>query len=479
MEPILNKISLENKHCVIMGDFNINLLKIDTNDAYNNFLNTLQSNHFSPYVLHPSRLISKTLIDNIFFNSLQFHSSSGNLLVEISDHLIQYLVFENFISSKKKPPPTRYKRDFRNFNSREFNEEVIHKVDWEVVCKTHLENPNFSWKNFYDTFEFFLDEYAPYRKLTNKESELIDKPWITEHILKKCHDRDLILKQISKEKDPIKSNELRNSFKLLRNEITNDKRNSKRNHYQSFFESNKKKTSEIWKGIRELVNTSKSKSSSYKLLGLTGNLISDTNIIANKFNLHFSTIGQQVALKIPPGKGNFRDFLTKRDNNNTPFINQPNTFYLDPSIPQEIEKIIDSLDLKKSVGPFSIPTYLLKIYKEFFSQWLSCLINLSFECGIFPDFLKTAKVTPIHKKDSKLDHLNYRPISLLSTLNKIFEKVIYTRIYSYLVANKLIYTKQFGFRSHFSVNHAIISLTERIKQLIDNGNFVCGIFIDL
>ena len=97
----------------------------------------------------------------------------------------------------------------------------------------------------------------------------------------------------------------------------------------------------------------------------------------------------------------------------------------------------------------------------------------------FPDILKTAKVTPIHKKDSKLDHLNYRPISLLSTLNKIFEKVIYTRIYSHLVDNRLIYAKQFGFRARFSVNHAIVSLTERIKQLIDNGNFVCGIFIDL
>ena len=331
---------------------------------------------------------------------------------------------------KKKSPPTRYKRDFRNFNSNEFNEEVINKVDWELVCQTQKNDPNYSWKNFYDTFEFFLDEYAPYRKLTNKESELIDKPWITEQILKKCQERDLILKQISKETDPMKSTELRNNFKQLRNEITEDKRRGKRNHYQSYFEFNKKKTSEIWKGIRELVNTSKSKSSSFKLLGLTGNLISDTKIIANKFNIHFSSIGEQVALKIPPGKGNFRDFFNKRDSNNVPFINQPNSFYLEPTIPQEIEKFIDSLDLKKSVGPMSIPTHLLKLYKEFFSQWLACLINLSFECGIFPDILKTAKVTPIHKKDSKLDHLNYRPISLLSTLNKIFEKVIIlTRIY--------------------------------------------------
>ena len=479
VEPILHKISLENKQCMIMGDFNINILKVNTNDAYENFLNTLQSNHFSPFVLQPTRLQHKTLIDNIYFNSLNYQSNSGNLLVEISDHLIQYLVLEDFVKIKKRAPPTRYKRDFRNFNSTEFNDEVIHKVNWDETCQVHLNDPNFSCKNFYDTIEFFLDEYAPYRKLTNKESELLDKPWITENILKKCNDRDLLLKQLTKENDPIKIVELRTKFKKLRNEITNDKRQSKRNHYQSFFDTNKTKTAELWKGIRELVNVSKTKSSSFKLLGVTGDLISNTNIIVNKFNNYFSTIGEQVAIRIPPGKGSFRDYLTKKDDNNIPLINQPNTFFLEATIPQEIEKIIDSLNIKKSVGPMSIPTYLLKIYKEFFSQWISILINQSFECGVFPDILKTAKVTPIHKKDSKLDHLNYRPISLLSTLSKIFEKVIYTRIYTYLTRNKLIYAKQFGFRSTYSVNHALISITERIKQLIDEGNTVCGIFIDL
>ena len=70
IEPILNKISLENKPCMIMGDYNINLLMTDSNNAYNNFYNTFSSNHFSPFVLQPSRLRCKTIINNIFFNSL-------------------------------------------------------------------------------------------------------------------------------------------------------------------------------------------------------------------------------------------------------------------------------------------------------------------------------------------------------------------------------------------------------------------------
>ena len=74
---------------------------------------------------------------------------------------------------------------------------------------------------------------------------------------------------------------------------------------------------------------------------------------------------------------------------------------------------------------------------------------------------------------------NYRPISLLSIFNKIFEKSLYTRIYSYFTKNKLFAKKQFGFRKNYSTDHALISITETIKSLIKKGQFVCGVFLDL
>ena len=117
----------------------------------------------------------------------------------------------------------------------------------------------------------------------------------------------------------------------------------------------------------------------------------------------------------------------------------------------------------------------MKVLKPFFSFWLSQLINLSFIDAIFPDFLKIAKVSPLHKKECKLNFQNNRPISLLSVFSKIFEKTVYT----YLVKNNLVFEKQYGFRSNCSTNHALISITERIKDFVDSGNHVCGIFIDL
>ena len=98
-----------------MGDFNIDLLKCDTNNDSNLVLNNLSSNFFTPYVLQPTRLRSKSLIDNNFFNSLEYTSYSGNTLIEISDHLIQFLILEGFIKEKSIPEINMVKRDYRNF----------------------------------------------------------------------------------------------------------------------------------------------------------------------------------------------------------------------------------------------------------------------------------------------------------------------------------------------------------------------------
>ena len=75
--------------------------------------------------------------------------------------------------------------------------------------------------------------------------------------------------------------------------------------------------------------------------------------------------------------------------------------------------------------------------------------------------------------------VNYRPISLLPIYSKIFGKLIYTRMYSFLTCNNLVYDKQFGFRAKHSVNHALISITELIKSQLEHGNYVAGIFTDL
>ena len=99
LSPTLNKISSSNKKCILVGDFNIDLLNLQFKESVEHFYNNLTSYFFLPFILQPTRITehSKTLIDNIFFNSLEYNSYSGNLTVQISDHLFQFLILKDFV----------------------------------------------------------------------------------------------------------------------------------------------------------------------------------------------------------------------------------------------------------------------------------------------------------------------------------------------------------------------------------------------
>ena len=186
LEPILHKISKEKKEFVLMGDFNVDLIKSSGDNASSKFYNTLSSYFFTPYILQPTRLRSKTLIDNIFYNSLEYHSFSGNLLYELSDHLIQFLILEGFVKERSLPETLMHRKDFDKFNEREFEEIVINGLDWEEICMIRIGSSSASFKSFHDTLNFYIDEMVPSKQVTLKQFRLMLKPWITKDILRKC-----------------------------------------------------------------------------------------------------------------------------------------------------------------------------------------------------------------------------------------------------------------------------------------------------
>ena len=131
------------------------------------------------------------------------------------------------------------------------------------------------------------------------------------------------------------------------------------------------------------------------------------------------------------------------------------TIFLEPTDKEEIVNVIYSLNFNKASGPNSIP---FRIY--FFLKMVD-LFNLSCMTGVFPSVLKTAKVVPVFKKDSKLDYSNYRLTPCYQILKKILEKLTYKRLYIFF-NNNVIYNLQFRFRQQFSTSHALIDITENI-----------------
>ena len=109
---------------------------------------------------------------------------------------------------------------------------------------------------------------------------------------------------------------------------------------------------------------------------------------------------------------------------------------------------------------------------------LSHLCNLSFSQGVFPNVIKIANVIPLYKKEDSMTFSNYRPVSLLCSLSKVFEKVMCNRLVAFLDDFKILYEFQFGFRKNHSTYLAIMSLLDRITKYLENGDFVIGVFLD-
>ena len=133
----------------------------------------------------------------------------------------------------------------------------------------------------------------------------------------------------------------------------------------------------------------------------------------------------------------------------------------------------------KSHGLYSCPTQLLKYSSNVVSSMLADIINLSISFGTYPTKLKMAKIIPIFKAEDNTNVNNYRLISLMSNLNRIFEKLVYSRLESFIEQNKILSPSQYGFRKAHSTQRAILEIVSTIQKKMDKRLFSRGVFIDL
>ena len=145
----------------------------------------------------------------------------------------------------------------------------------------------------------------------------------------------------------------------------------------------------------------------------------------------------------------------------------------------ELRDIISTFGLGKAPGFDNISMKVISLTFEHVIEPLRGLINLSLNTGTFPDKLKIAKVIPIFKADDPEQFNNYRPISILPAFSKLFEKVVYNRIYDFLIKQDILYKKQFGFRRNHSTSLALVQLVNNIASSVDNNEISAGIFLDM
>ena len=196
---------------------------------------------------------------------------------------------------------------------------------------------------------------------------------------------------------------------------------------------------------------------------------SNSKIVAETCNNFFVTIASDIDSKIIHTNTSYKDYLQG---------SVLNSFFLKPASKKEVISVINEMKTKKSTGSNSIPAQILKISNQIICKPLTCLINLSFSNGIYPDLLKTSNVIPVFKRGERQDYKNYQPISLISGLSKLMDKIVHPRLHSFLEKNSLLFEQQYGFRNKLSTNHGHIDIMSKIQTACDKGIFACSVNVD-
>lgn len=212
------------------------------------------------------------------------------------------------------------------------------------------------------------------------------------------------------------------------------------------------------------------------LLNILSEDTTDPQTISNEFNNFFLSVASNLtsANCVKPNgfyESQWKGSFFQRQ--------ETNSMFLRPILEEDLIKIIKSLKNNTKPGLDGISSKFVKeTYKKYITVLLY-LVNKSFETGIFPEKLKEAVVIPIFKKGSKTECNNYRPISLLSSLSKIFEKAMKERLIEYLETINFFSSKQFGFRKGISTEIAINEFIEKVSIGINDGKKVSGLFLDI
>ena len=471
LDALLPKLNKENKNLILTGDTNINLLKCSDHKPSAHYLDTLLSHGLIPKITVPTRVThsSATLIDHIFVNNKSADLSYGGTITSsMTDHYFNFLFLEN--NKKWKYPKTVTYRPYTKPNIQKLN-SVLSCHDFTDVYNTN--DPNEAYNNFIDTYNKLLDEVIPEKTVKFNKHKHNLKPWITNEIRQSIKHRDKLHQKLKKVKSQSQRETLEKSYNEYRASLHRNIKTAKRNYERQIFENCKNNSKMIWENINKILGRNVHKVNiPDKINDENGVTLSSLHDIANGFNKYYVNVGPNLAKEIRS------DNLERPP---LPSTNNPNSFYFFPTGAEEVSNILGSLKPKNSTGHDNISS---KILKQLYGPGiiLPCvhIINLSLSTGIIPDAMKLAKVVPIFKNNgSNAVMKNYRPVSLLPVLSKVLERIVYNRLFQFLVKHKILHTSQYGFQKDLSTELAILELQDRISDTLNKQECCIGIFMDL
>ena len=325
-------------------------------------------------------------------------------------------------------------------------------------------NTNELTQLFHSHFIKTYNTHAPLKVLSIKASKTRLKPWLTTAILKSISIKRKLLSQYNRKKDP----SLLTTVKIYRKQLKKLIRINKKNFYRKYFTENVKNIKKSWKQINHILHRNKSNQVTSQLL-INNTLTSNKKHMANAFNKYFTNVAIDLSKKISKPNNSFQDYL-KNPNEHSIFLTE--------TTQHEISTIINSLNNSSASDIYGITTKFVKIANPSICPNLSIIFNSSIHQGIFPQIFKLTKVIPLFKSNSPLSVSNYRPISLLPILSKVFERLMYNRLLSFIGKNNILTPNQFGFQTKKSTELAVNEICTNIKNTYENKETAFCIFLD-
>ena len=461
---ILDIINREKKHGVIMGDINIDLLQYNNNNITQDFVNNTLAHSFLPVITRPTRLTQNTatIIDHIYINDVNSKAKAGILVTDIADHFGTFVLIQNKSEHKKCEQYAR--RYFNNHNIAHFQNIIsAHNFD-ELYLSA---DPNEVYDILINAIQQAYNLSFPLKITNRKNRKTRKEPWITQGLLTSS------LNKARFHRKKIASPTDRNidNYKRYNKLFNTLRRKLKKQYYEQLFSIHKNNMKQTWKELKKIIKLKSNKHDLPDTIKVNNNTITDKRRIAEEFNSFFVNIGTSISELIEPGH-NYEQFMK-------PNINK--SIYLTPTDPTEIITIANSMKPKTSSGNDNISNKLMISIIDYISEPVSYLVNLSFANGIVPTNMKVAKIIPIYKAGEVSSINNYRPISLLPTLSKLLEKLMFNRLINFIDVNSILYEHQYGFRKKHCTIHPILHLLNHVSESSNKPNreLTMAIFIDL
>ena len=327
-------------------------------------------------------------------------------------------------------------------------------------------------------FNSFLNDYLrifnscfPLHTVMTKNNFTKNK-WITKGIKISCNNKRKLY--LSYRQNP--NEETKKYYRLYSKILTDVIKEAKKIYYNKKVLTSSNKCKATWDIINE-INEHRHTKIDAQDLKVDHKHITNPEEIAEMFNKYFSSQENDV-IKLKSQSKSINETKAKC------YFNQDNKLYSTPFVlktlsTKEISSIIKSIKTKNTHGYDEISTKILKISSNYITSPLTCICNRIILSGSFPDRLKYSIIKPVYKKDDKTNYSNYRPISLLISFSKIFEKAIYIRLTEYLLNNQILSDSQYGFWKGMATENAIFKLINEILNSQNNKTKLGNVFCDL